>query len=69
VLSLWDRILGYDSLVILPTLAAAIINFRTVDILQSSSREQVTDLFVDMSKMKVVPLLQSFLFDSDRAAF
>ena len=69
MLYLWDRILGYDSLIILPTLAAAIINFRTVDILQSTSREQVTDLFVDMSKMKVIPLLQSFLFDTHRAAF
>eukprot|EP01063_Lacrimia_lanifica_P001943 TRINITY_DN11004_c0_g1_i1.p1 TRINITY_DN11004_c0_g1~~TRINITY_DN11004_c0_g1_i1.p1 ORF type:complete len:568 (+),score=238.93 TRINITY_DN11004_c0_g1_i1:163-1866(+) len=62
VLHLWDRVLAYDSLHILPILAAAIFLWRGRSILQCESAQEIRSLFTDFSKIQVIPLLQFFLF-------
>jgi hypothetical protein len=47
---------------ILPILAAAIFVFRANMILNVQSQEEFDELFYDMSQIKVVPLMQHFLF-------
>ena len=59
---LWDRILGFESLEILPIFAASIFVFRANLILNCSSVEEFDELFIDLSQIKVVPLMQHFLF-------
>ena len=54
---LYDRILGFESLEILPIMAAAIFVFRANLILNCSSQEEFDELFVDLSQIKVVPLI------------
>ena len=75
-LNLWDRILGYDSLELLPILAVGTIMFRSGFILESTSVEEVEAIFEGQQvgddsdrgssrggdRLKVVPLLQSCLF-------
>ena len=64
VLQLWDRVLAYDALTLLPVLAAAIFVYRSETILQAADAAVLKDVFSDGSRLKVVPLLQSFLFPS-----
>jgi hypothetical protein len=66
VLLLWDRIVGFNSLMLLPILAAAIISFRARELLHCRTSEEVFLLFEDPRKIKVLPLLQNFLFLSKR---
>lgn len=62
VLLLWDRIIGFDSALIVSLLAAAIFVFRKEQILEAKSAEEAQELFQDGNKLRVVPLLQHFLF-------
>ncbi|KAA6421890.1 MAG: hypothetical protein FRX49_08209 [Trebouxia sp. A1-2] len=62
VLLLWDRIIGFDSLLPLPLLAVAVIAFRRQVLLTADSREQIMSIMEDLSQLKVVPLLQGILF-------
>ncbi len=62
VLLLWDRVLGFDSLDVLPLLAVAILLFRSDIILDTDDAEVITSSLQDLSKMKVTPLLQYVLF-------
>lgn len=62
VLLLWDRIIGFDSLLPLPLLAVAILAFKRQVLLSSESKEQVMSVMEDLSQLKVVPLLQGVLF-------
>eukprot|EP00904_Undaria_pinnatifida_P010053 jgi/Undpi1/6178/HiC_scaffold_20.g08662.m1 len=62
VLLLWDRLLGYDSLDLLPVLAAAVLVFRANLVMQVSDAATVMDIFSDGRQLEVVPLLQSFMF-------
>ena len=62
VLILWDRIIGYDTLEILPMLACSIFLFRSAALQEGYTEEGVHEVFEDASKLKVVPLLQQFLF-------
>ncbi|CAG9314513.1 unnamed protein product [Blepharisma stoltei] len=59
---LWDRIIGYDSPEIVALLAASLFIYRTDLIMQCSSQEEIEDLFYDLQHVKVMPLLQNFLF-------
>mmetsp|Transcript_15878 Transcript_15878/g.24447 ORF Transcript_15878/g.24447 Transcript_15878/m.24447 type:complete len:80 (-) Transcript_15878:83-322(-) len=61
---LWDRILGFESLEILPIFAASIFVFRANLILNCQNQDEYEELFNDLSNIKVVPLLQHFLFAS-----
>ena len=59
---LWDRIIGFETLEILPIFAASIFVFRANLILNCQNQEEYDELFNDMSMIKVIPLLQHFLF-------
>ena len=59
---LWDRILGFETLEILPIFAASIFVFRANLILNCQNQDEFEELFNDLSNIKVVPLLQHFLF-------
>jgi hypothetical protein len=58
LLILWDLILGYDSLEILPLLAIVILSFRKESLMQVSSIESTEAVLADLSSIKVLPLVQ-----------
>ena len=65
---LWDRIIGFDSLELLPVLAAAIFVYRAKWLLQASELAHVQRLLADATGLRVVPLLQLFLSDHTACA-
>ncbi|XP_067206864.1 TBC1 domain family member 19 isoform X2 [Linepithema humile] len=58
LLYLWDLILGYDSLEIIPLLAVTILSFRKENLLQVNTQQNVEAVLADLSSLKVMPLLQ-----------
>jgi hypothetical protein len=54
---LFDRILGFESLEVLPIMAAGIFVFRANLILNCQNQEEFDELFVDMSQIKVMPII------------
>ncbi|KAK0087299.1 hypothetical protein PV325_001336 [Microctonus aethiopoides] len=56
LLYLWDLILGYDSLEIIPLLAVTILSFRKENLLQVNNLHNA--VLADLSSLKVMPLLQ-----------
>ncbi|KAF6133233.1 TBC1 domain family member 19 [Phyllostomus discolor] len=62
LLLLWDRILGYNSLELLAVLAAAVFAFRAVNLMEVTSLAAAEAVLADLSTLKVMPLLQIFLF-------
>lgn len=58
LLLLWDAILGYDCLEILPLLALAILSFRKENIFQVNTLQNVDAVLADLSTISVIPLLQ-----------
>ena len=62
VLLLWDRVLGYDSVELLPVLAAAIFSFRKTNLLQVQTYNAAEAILVDLLTLDVMPLIQLFLF-------
>jgi len=62
VLQLWDRVIAYDSLELIPTLAAAIYVFRAEHVLASKTAEEVHAVFKETVHIQAIPLLQHFLF-------
>jgi len=63
LLLLWDRILGFSSLYIIPVLAVSIFLFRSKYLLKVTSRQEIFDIFSDFTVVQVIPLLQLFLFN------
>jgi hypothetical protein len=62
LLLLWDRILGFDSLDLLPLLAVAVLLFRCDTILEAANGDAVRSQLADLSKLKVTVLLQYVCF-------
>ena len=62
VLILWDRIIGYNSVTLLPLLAASIFSYRKENLLQASSASSAESIMADILTLEVIPLLQLFLF-------
>ncbi|XP_067293435.1 TBC1 domain family member 19 isoform X2 [Pseudorasbora parva] len=62
LLLLWDRILGYGSLEIVAVLAAAVFAFRAENLMEVTSLASAEAVLADLSTLKVMPLLQIFLF-------
>ncbi|XP_076230802.1 TBC1 domain family member 19 [Calliopsis andreniformis] len=58
LLYLWDLILGYDSLEIIPLLAVTILSFRKENLMQVNNLQNVEAVLADLSSLKVIPLLQ-----------
>ena len=61
-LILWDRIIGYNSNIILPLLSAAIFSFRKANLMQVSTSSSAENIMVDILTLEVIPLIQLFLF-------
>jgi hypothetical protein len=67
VLLLWDRIIGFDNLNVLPILAAALFAFRSDSLLAAEDAAEVSEIMSEFKRIKIVALLQHFLFsDSPR---
>lgn len=68
LLLLWDRVIGFDSLELLPLLAVAIFSFRTRALSEAVDSEEGVRILTDASELRVVPLLQTMLW-SPRSLF
>eukprot|EP00731_Ephydatia_muelleri_P000154 Em0001g154a len=62
VLLLWDRIIGFNSLEVLPVLAVSIFQFRASNLLQAVSHADIEAILEDLRCLKVLLLLQQTLF-------
>ena len=63
VLHLWDRIIAFGSLELLPLLASSIFLFRSEIILRyANNKADVVEIFSDGSTIKVIPLLRIIMF-------
>ena len=60
VLLLWDRVVGFDSLLPLVLLSCAMFHFRKEEILQCQNLDEI-NLFLDFRDVQVLPILQMFL--------
>ena len=58
LLILWDLVLGYDSLEVLPLLAIIILSFRKESLMQVSTIENIEAVLADLSSIQVLPLIQ-----------
>lgn len=58
LLILWDLVLGFDSLEILPLFAIIILSFRKDSLLQVTSLDCIEAILADLSSIKVLPLIQ-----------
>eukprot|EP00730_Choanoeca_flexa_P002545 TRINITY_DN11087_c0_g1_i6.p1 TRINITY_DN11087_c0_g1~~TRINITY_DN11087_c0_g1_i6.p1 ORF type:complete len:574 (+),score=101.21 TRINITY_DN11087_c0_g1_i6:83-1804(+) len=64
LLLLWDRIIGYDTLILLPVLAVAVFAYRSKALYKATTKDMVDVVLSDLSTLSVVPLLQTSLFTS-----
>ncbi|TPX60503.1 hypothetical protein SpCBS45565_g07476 [Spizellomyces sp. 'palustris'] len=64
VLLLWDRMLGYEEegMELLSVAAAAIFAFRSDMLCRARNLRDVEHAFSDLGAVKIIPLLQSYLF-------
>ncbi|XP_033116109.1 TBC1 domain family member 19-like [Anneissia japonica] len=65
LLCLWDRILAYGTLELLAVLAAGIFSFRRVNLMETSSYASAEAVLADITTVKVLPILQLFLFSTN----
>ena len=61
LLILWDRVIGYMDTTILGVFAASIFVYRAESLLMCTSAVFAERIIGEMSRIKVVPLLQLFL--------
>jgi hypothetical protein len=59
---LWDRIIGFDSLLLLPVLAVGILMFRKESLMKATSLVEVEAILSDIRFVRVIPLIQLCLF-------
>jgi hypothetical protein len=62
VLMLWDRIIGFESLMILPLAAVGIFAWRSQHLQACIASREVLELLEDLEEVQIVPLLQAVLF-------
>ncbi|KXJ22401.1 TBC1 domain family member 19 [Exaiptasia diaphana] len=62
VLLLWDRILAYDSLEVLPVLAMAILSYRRCNLMEVTNLQTAQTVLADISTLNAIALLQYVLF-------
>ncbi|XP_050527254.1 TBC1 domain family member 19 isoform X2 [Daktulosphaira vitifoliae] len=58
LLNLWDLVLAYDSLEVIPLLAVAILSFRKENLLQVDTISNIECVLADLSSLNVMSLLQ-----------
>ena len=64
-LLLWDRLIGFGSLVPLALAAAAVAALRKPALLAATCEEEARECLEDLGAVKVAPLLQAFVFRED----
>ena len=64
LLLLWDRLIAFDNLELLAVLSASIFLWREQSIMRSNTRAELHDCMRELVNLKVIPLLQHFLFAS-----
>ena len=64
-LLLWDRLIGFGSLVPLALAAAAVAALRKPALLAATCEEEAFECLEDLGAVKVAPLLQAFVFRED----
>jgi len=62
ILLLWDRIIGFDSLELIPITATCIFLYKKETLLQISSVNELKNVFADNNSIKIIPLIQHYLF-------
>ncbi|CAG9765503.1 unnamed protein product [Ceutorhynchus assimilis] len=67
LLALWDSILAYDSLEIVPLLAVVIVVFRKDNLMKVNTLANIEAVLADLSSIAVVPLLQMALMKDGTA--
>ncbi|EGD73534.1 hypothetical protein PTSG_12280 [Salpingoeca rosetta] len=67
VLLLWDRIIGFDTLHVLPLLSFALFAFRQRALAVARTKRDVEFVMADLRSIAVVPLMQYALFARDIA--
>jgi hypothetical protein len=67
VLLLWDRVVGFDSLLPLAVLATAVFSFRQHALRSARTMSEVMEVMEHINTLKVVPLLQHVLFTAPSA--
>lgn len=61
LLNLWDLILAYDSLEIIPLLALVILVLRKDNLMKVNTLQNIEAVLADLSSISVIPLLQMSL--------
>ncbi|KAL1509057.1 hypothetical protein ABEB36_003858 [Hypothenemus hampei] len=61
LLTLWDIILAYDSLEVIPLLAVSIVIFRKDNLMKVNTLANIEAVLADLSSIAVIPLLQMAL--------
>jgi hypothetical protein len=62
VLFLWDRVFGYMDATVLAVFAVSVFLFRAVPLFQCTSQAEAQLVLAEGLSLKVVPLLQMYLF-------
>ncbi|XP_014256555.1 TBC1 domain family member 19 [Cimex lectularius] len=66
VLYLWDMILGYDSMEILPLLAVNILSLRKDNLLSVNTMQNFESVLADLSSIHVMPIIQMCLLNYEK---
>jgi len=69
LLLLWDRVIGFSDLNLLPVLSVSIFLFRAKPVMQTTSQQEIFDIFSDFSTIEIIPLLQAFVFKQELMGF
>eukprot|EP00892_Ulva_mutabilis_P004903 jgi/Ulvmu1/2785/UM140_0015.1 len=62
VLLLWDRVIGFDSLLVLPAAAAALFAWRGCMLRECTCAGEATAALQHLSQVQIIPILQGLLF-------
>lgn len=62
VLLFWDRLIAFDSLELIALLACGIFLYRARSVMGATTSEEIQEIFREMCNLKVIPILQQFLF-------
>lgn len=64
ILLLIDRILGFETLLLLPIMALGVFKFFSQELLECKSKEKALDL-IYIEELKALELLNLFIFDNN----
>ncbi|XP_064400158.1 TBC1 domain family member 19-like isoform X2 [Halichondria panicea] len=62
LLLLWDRIIGYNTLSLLPVMAVSVFEFRATNLFKATTLTEAETVLSDLRCLNILPLLQQTLF-------